>query len=77
LNFLCSALLGSVLDELVEEKLMSKKHREGAEIHVWSAVHGFASLGAWRTARSAQPYNKARADALTELLVFVIAGLRG
>jgi AcrR family transcriptional regulator len=69
------ALLGRVLDELVEEKAMSKKHREGAEIHVWSAVHGFASLA--RSGPLAELSPKARADALEELLRFVIAGLRG
>lgn len=69
------ALLGRVLDELVEEKVMSKKHREGAEIHVWSAVHGFASLA--HSGPLAELSPKARADALEELLLFVIAGLRG
>ncbi|MFN0252869.1 MAG: TetR/AcrR family transcriptional regulator [Kofleriaceae bacterium] len=69
------ALLGRVLDELVEEKVMSKKHRVGAEIHVWSAVHGFASLA--HSGPLAELSPNARADALTELLRFVIAGLRG
>lgn len=69
------ALLGRVLDELVEEKLMSKKRREGAEVHVWSAVHGFAALA--HSGPLAELSPKARADALTELLLFVIAGLRG
>jgi AcrR family transcriptional regulator len=69
------ALLGGVLDELVEEKAMSKKHREGAEIHVWSTVHGFASLAHGGPLAELGP--KARADALEELLRFVIAGLRG
>lgn len=69
------ALLGRVLDELVEERVMSKKHREGAEIHVWSAVHGFASLA--HSGPLAELGPKARADALGELLRFIIAGLRG
>lgn len=69
------ALLGGVLDELVEEKVMSKTHREGAEIHVWSAVHGFASLA--QSGPLARFSPKARADALEELLHFVITGLRG
>lgn len=69
------ALLGRVLDELVKEKAMSTKHREGAEIHVWSAVHGFASLV--HSGPLAELSDKARADALEELLRFVIAGLRG
>ncbi len=69
------ALLGRVLDELVEEKEMSKKQREGAEIHVWSAVHGFASLA--HSGPLAQLSPKARAEVLEELLLFVIAGLRG
>lgn len=69
------ALLGSILDELVEAKVMSKKHREGAVIHVWSAVHGFASLTHSGPLAALSP--KARADALDELLHFVIAGLRG
>ncbi len=69
------ALLGRVLDELVEEKLMSTKRREGAEVRVWSAVHGFASLA--HSGPLAELSPKARADALTELLLFVIAGLRG
>lgn len=69
------ALLGRALDELVEEKAMSKQRREGAEIHVWSAVHGFASLAQGGPLAKLSP--KARADALEELLLFVIAGLRG
>ena len=69
------ALLGRALDELVEEKAMSKQRREGAEIHVWSAVHGFASLAHGGPLAKLSP--KARADALEELLLFVIAGLRG
>lgn len=69
------ALLGRVLDELVEEKAMSKKHREGAEIHVWSAVHGFASLA--HSGPLAELSPKARGDVLEKLLLFVIAGLLG
>lgn len=69
------ALLGRVLDELVEDKVVSKKHREGAEIRVWSAVHGFASLAQSGPLTKLSP--KARADALDELLLFAIAGLRG
>lgn len=69
------ALLGRVLDELVEEKVISTEHREGAEIRVWSAVHGFASLANSGPLAALSP--KARADALEELLDFVIAGLRG
>ncbi len=68
-------LLGRVLDELVEEKAMSKKHRQGAELHVWSAVHGFASLAQSGPLVALSP--KARAYALEEFLRFVIAGLRG
>ena len=69
------ALLGRVLDELVEEKAMSKNHREGAEVRVWSAVHGFASLA--HSGPLAELSDKARADALEDLLCFVLAGLRG
>ena len=69
------ALLGRALDELVEERAMSMKHREGAEIHVWSAVHGFASLA--HSGLLAQRSPKARAEALEALLRFVVAGLRG
>lgn len=69
------ALLGLVLDELVEEKVMSKNRRDGAEIHVWSAVHGFVSLAHNGPLAELDP--KARADALEGLLHFVIAGLRG
>jgi AcrR family transcriptional regulator len=68
------ALLGRVLDELVEEKAISKKHREGAEIHAWSAVHGFASLA--HSGPLAELSLKARAGVLEELLRCVIAGLR-
>jgi hypothetical protein len=69
------ALLGGVLDELVEEKAISTKHRAGAEIRVWSTVHGFASLAQSGPLAALSP--KARADALEALLVFVVAGLRG
>lgn len=69
------ALLGLVLDELVEAKVMSKKQREGAEIHVWSTVHGFASLA--HSGPLAELSPKARNYALEQLIHFVIAGLRG
>lgn len=69
------ALLGRVLDELVEEQAMSAKCREGAELLVWSAVHGFASLA--HSGPLAGLSKRARADQLEELLHFVIAGLRG
>ncbi len=69
------ALLGRILDELVAEKAISKKHRAGAETHVWSAVHGFASLV--HSGPLAELSIKARAAALEDLLQFVIAGLRG
>lgn len=69
------ALLGLVLDELVEEKVMPKTRREGAEVHVWSAVHGFAALT--HSGPLAELGAKARAHALEELLRFVLTGLRG
>jgi AcrR family transcriptional regulator len=69
------ALLGALLDELVEDGTMAKEHRAGAEVHVWSAVHGFASLS--QTGPLAALGPKARAQALERLLGFVIAGLRG
>lgn len=69
------ALLGRVLDELVADKAISKKHRAGAETHVWSTVHGFASL--LHNGPLAELSIKARADALEALLQFVIVGLRG
>ena len=69
------ALLGQLLDELVEEKVVPKKHREGAEVHVWAAVHGFASLA--QTGPLARLTAKARAEALDRLLAFVLAGLAG
>lgn len=70
-----SALLGHALDELVEERAISAKRREGAEVQVWSAVHGFASLA--HSGPLAELSKRARADALEELLHFVVAGLRG
>lgn len=68
-------LLGCILDELVAENAISKKQRERAETRVWSAIHGFASLV--HSDPLAELSDKARADALEELLIFVIAGLRG
>jgi AcrR family transcriptional regulator len=38
------ALLGRVLDELVEAGGLTAERREGAEALCWSAVHGFAVL---------------------------------
>ena len=38
------ALLSGVLDELVERGVLDAARREGAEIPVWSAVHGLATL---------------------------------
>ncbi|MFO0599864.1 MAG: TetR/AcrR family transcriptional regulator [Myxococcaceae bacterium] len=69
------ALLGQVLDELVDDQVMSKTHRTGAELHVWSAVHGFASLAHSGPLTALGP--KGRADALEALLDFILAGLRG
>lgn len=37
-------LLASVLDELVERGVLDPSRRPGAEIAVWSAVHGLATL---------------------------------
>ncbi len=68
------ALLGRVLDELVDDEVISKKRRAGAEVRVWSTVHGFASLA--HAGPLAALGTKARADALTELLEFILAGLR-
>lgn len=68
------ALLGLVLDELVEEKVISTKQRAGAETHVWSAMHGFASLT--QSGPLAGLSTQARADALEDLLRFIVAGLR-
>lgn len=67
-------LLGRVLDDLVAEKAISATAREGAELRVWSAVHGFASL--LHSGPFTELSDKARADALEELLHFVITGLR-
>jgi AcrR family transcriptional regulator len=69
------ALLGGLLDALVEEGAVSPRHREGAEVQVWSAVHGFASLAKVGPLAALSP--KARADALEALLRFAIAGLCG
>jgi AcrR family transcriptional regulator len=38
------ALLASVLDELVDRGVLDPSRRPGAEIAVWSAVHGLATL---------------------------------
>ena len=38
------ALLASVLDELVDREVLDPGRRTGAEIAVWSAVHGLATL---------------------------------
>lgn len=67
-------VLGRVLDDLVEAKVMPETRREGAEIHVWSAVHGFVSLT--HSGPLAELSPKTRAAALDDLLPFVIAGLR-
>jgi len=37
-------ILGGVLDECAAAGLLNPNHRPGAEIGVWSAVHGLASL---------------------------------
>jgi AcrR family transcriptional regulator len=38
------ALLGAVLDEMVEHGVLDAARRPGAEIAVWAAVHGLATL---------------------------------
>lgn len=67
-------LLGSMLDNLVDEKWMSKHQRAGAELRVWSTVHGFASLALGGPL--AELSKRERDRALEDLLDFVIAGLR-
>ncbi|MGE3511316.1 MAG: TetR/AcrR family transcriptional regulator [Vicinamibacterales bacterium] len=66
-------LLGRVLDGLVAEGQMSAQGRVGAELRAWAAVHGFALLVL--DGRSGLQSKAQRADALADVLDFIIAGL--
>lgn len=68
-----AALLGAVLDDLVDEGHMSTGRRAGAELPAWAAVHGFASLVL--DGRSGLQTKAQRTDALAAVLDFIVTGL--
>jgi len=67
------AVLGNVLDELVETGAMSGRRREGAEVVCWAAVHGFAMLHLHGSLRETPP--PLREASLDLLLDTVARGL--
>jgi AcrR family transcriptional regulator len=69
------ALLGSALDDLVSSGVLAATRRPGAELNAWVTVHGFARLCLDGAAKL--PPGSARADALEDLLDFIVAGIRG
>ena len=68
-------LLGTALDALVEDGLLTPARREGAELKAWSVVHGFASLAI--DGLLGAPTARARATALEDALDFAVVGLCG
>jgi AcrR family transcriptional regulator len=68
------ALLGLVLDELVEAGATTPGRREGAEALCWSAVHGFAVLHLHGPLRDVPP--EEREESLEQLLDQIQRGQR-
>jgi AcrR family transcriptional regulator len=68
------ALLGLVLDELVEAGATTPERREGAEALCWSAVHGFAVLHLHGPLRDVPP--EEREESLEQLLDQIQRGQR-
>jgi AcrR family transcriptional regulator len=66
-------LVGLALDDLVAEGVLAPAQREGAELKVWSAVHGFAALVL--AGGAAMPRGRSRSVALEALLAFTVRGL--
>jgi AcrR family transcriptional regulator len=69
------SLLGKSLDALVADGLLATDQRPGAELKVWSVVHGFASLAL--DGLVAMPTAEDRAAALEGLLDLAVVGLCG
>ena len=57
----------------VAEGVLAPAQREGAELKVWSAVHGFAALVL--AGGAAMPRGRSRSVALEALLAFTVRGL--
>jgi AcrR family transcriptional regulator len=66
-------LLGRALDALVAEGFLSPERRQGAELTVWTVVHGFASLSLDNLAAATTPQE--RMASLASLLDFTVRGL--
>jgi AcrR family transcriptional regulator len=66
-------LLGRALDALVAEGVLTSDRRAGAELKVWTVVHGFASLAL--AGHTAVPTGNERARALESALEFAVRGL--
>ena len=69
------ALLGSVLDEMVDRGVLDPGRRSGAEIAVWAAVHGLATLLLDGPLASLADGDRARA--ISRLSDFALDGLTG
>ncbi len=68
-------LLGRALDALVADGFLRPERRVGAELKVWTVVHGFASLSLDGLATA--PTQRERKAALEALLDFTVVGLCG
>jgi AcrR family transcriptional regulator len=66
-------ILGQVLNDLVEEKILTRQRREGAELKAWSVVHGFALLALDRQAAFSS--GQQHSSALESVLNFAVAGI--
>lgn len=66
------AILGEALDGLVAAGVITETGREGAELLSWTAIHGLATLALSEVVTT----SKARTQALSVVLRFVIGGLQ-
>ncbi len=67
-------VLATALDELVEDGQLTPAQREGAEVEMWSLVHGYACL--MLEGATAWPPADGHAEVVERLLDFALAGLR-
>ena len=66
-------LLGGALDELVNNGVLRKQNRPGAELKAWATVHGFACL--YLDGAAHIPSASAQSGALESLLDFAVTGI--
>jgi AcrR family transcriptional regulator len=68
-------LLGQALDALVDDGVMAKERREGAELKAWTVVHGFSSLAL--DGHAVTSAGRGRKAVIESVLEFAVMGLCG